>query len=53
MNYQTAFYIAIGKRVLGWIVFSLVLVSTVVSLISLAVSRKASFTRHWFKCGSQ
>lgn len=36
MSYQTAFYIAIGKRVLGWIIFSLALVSTVVSLVLLA-----------------
>lgn len=36
MNYQTAFYIAITKRVLGWIIFSLALVSTVVSLVLLA-----------------
>lgn len=36
MNYQTVFYIAITKRVLGWIIFSLALVSTVVSLVLLA-----------------
>lgn len=36
MNYQTAFYIAITKRVLGWIIFSLALVSTVVLLVLLA-----------------
>lgn len=30
MNYQTAFYIVITKRVLGWIIFSLALVFTVV-----------------------
>ncbi|MFS1562924.1 MAG: YniB family protein [Candidatus Arsenophonus phytopathogenicus] len=36
MNYQTAFYIAITKCVLGWIIFSLALVSTVVSLVLLA-----------------
>ncbi|WP_272687075.1 YniB family protein [Providencia sp. PROV149] len=36
MNYQTASYVAIGKRILGWIVFLVALLSTLASLIKLA-----------------
>lgn len=36
MNYQTASYVAIGKRILGWIVFLVALISTLASLVKLA-----------------
>ena len=36
MNYHNANYVAIGKRILGWVVFLLALISTLASLIKLA-----------------
>ncbi|EOD8957537.1 YniB family protein [Providencia stuartii] len=36
MNYQTASYVAIGKRIIGWIVFLVALISTLASLVKLA-----------------
>ncbi|HBO23773.1 MULTISPECIES: YniB family protein [unclassified Providencia] len=36
MNFRNASYIAIGKRILGWVVFLVALVSTLASLIKLA-----------------
>lgn len=36
MNYHNANYVAIGKRILGWVVFLVALISTLASLIKLA-----------------
>lgn len=36
MNFKTMSSIAIGKRVVGWIIFIFSLISTLISLISLA-----------------
>ncbi len=36
MNYHNASYVAIGKRILGWVVFLVALISTLASLIKLA-----------------
>ncbi|HEM8291303.1 TPA: YniB family protein [Providencia rettgeri] len=36
MNYHNANYVAIGKRILGWVVFLVALISTLTSLVKLA-----------------
>nr|WP_314265947.1 YniB family protein [uncultured Moellerella sp.] len=39
MNYKTASYVAIVKRIAGWVIFIMALISTLVSLITLAGKR--------------
>ena len=39
MNYRNASYVAIGKRILGWVVFIVSLISTLASLIKLAAMK--------------
>ena len=39
MNFRNAGYIAIGKRILGWVVFIVALISTLTSLIKLAAMK--------------